>query len=840
MNSELPLVRAYLHGELSTKASGDREIEARWTVSKAQYYQTLKAVRALTQTPMRTIRIVDHTYGQSRDQEVRHRQIFEIRFDQPNVLVSPAKPSTEEWVQKRKSRRPYDSAEFGFRVDVATETKVPRPTGKPSGAERKNTRREILVTPAIRVDFPHDANPDRGESGYRVEVELLDATKIDDFLDWISRITCLIQESLLPVTRTERQQIINAYNELMTNGDTRYDSFQRATLPHPEDLEMHDLLRGTLLSRGRTSVSAKADGDTTELMFLETGIYAVSGRDQINKIARVRSADLIPAMFQGEMVVPLPKSGIKSSYTFVMFETLFYRGQDIRVQDQSPEVPTTLISRREYQKALVSAFAPGNNKSLTILSKEFPIATTTDDLYTATNLILDSLSKLPYKTDGLIETEVDRPYLNGEIDIKKSKSRENLTIDMRIGTGKLLVGGEGRGSNEIPFAGIANYPFTQPTPEEFRQIFDRTEFMEVGDVWEFRFDDQLRPHPVRPRYRKMTPNRLTTARNVWALVNRPVSEDTLRGRDLELMKRYHNEAKKGLFAKLKDGDTYGDFGSGKGGDLLKMKAKNLKVYLLEPDKNNRDELNRRIDENKFRCNVRGIVDFGAEETERVVKELLKGAQLDAVGMMLSWTFFNSSSEKMDAALETLDRSLRPGGTLIFATVDGDAMIEGLRGAAMLQTPQYTIERYQGREILIDIPGSIVQNQTEWLPDLVELDIRLRRRGFQLLEKRRLDQTSTLPKQQRILSAMYATLVYKKAVAELPPEEEEQQLEEEEQQLEEEEQQLEEEEEQQLMEGDEQQQLMEGEDHDTRLDEGEEEELEDEDGGINPAGLDRDL
>lgn len=756
MNSELKAVTSYLQEALSAKPTptAQREVEARWHVSKVEFFQTLVILRDIASDAGLTTRTIHIKNDQHSN--LRHRRVYKISYPKSNLPVIGTTAISDEWIEKVSVGKSYDSTSFKFRVAVADEIPVKAVRTKPT-LERLGTRYEVPLTPTLRADLQIEQIPGK-PIDYRIELELLDNTKLEDFTTWISRITGYIQESRIPMPNHLRDEVIDKYNELMTGSKSNSSTFIKSSLPHPSDLELKDLLYGTLLARGRTSITAKADGEVTELLFLEKGIFAVSGRDQVNHIARLAIPELTPSLFQGEMVQTYEDSGISSDYTFVFFETLISSGGSVR------DIPS-LTDRRAYQTALTKLFK--GRQDLTLLQKDFEIASTTDELYKATNKVLDSLSSLPYPTDGLIETEVDQVYREGKITIKKSKERKNLTIDLEIGANQqLLVVDDAHGFKKIPFTGSSQFPF-KLSPAEFKEIFDNTEFMVVGDVWEFEFDDNYRPHPRRPRYRKSSANKLSTALNLWALIERPIREETLRGTDLELMKRYHNNAKSDLFATLKMGSTYADYGSGRGGDLRKFKKRDLKVYLLEPDAGNRAELQKRITENGFSGNVKGLVDFGAEHTDRVVKELLKGVQVDSAGMMLSWTFFNGSSEMMDKALETLDKSIKPGGTLLFTTVDGDAMVEGMRGAGMLKTPQYTIERIGGREILIDIPGSIVENQTEWLPDLVELDKRLKKRGFRLLEKKRLTDTKNFPKQQRILSAMYVTLRYVKAVAQPP-------------------------------------------------------------------------
>src|SRR5665647_390432 len=173
MNAELALVRSYVAARVSLPlpSTGTREIEARWKVSKAQYYQTLKQVRSQPgASQIRTTYIDDQHHG-----EIRHRQVFDIDYEAPNILTMRDQPSLDEWIRKQRVGTPYESDGFGFRVAIADEIPVPL-SKKPITLERRSTRHSIIVSPRVRVDFPHDENPQRGQTGYRVEVELLDNT----------------------------------------------------------------------------------------------------------------------------------------------------------------------------------------------------------------------------------------------------------------------------------------------------------------------------------------------------------------------------------------------------------------------------------------------------------------------------------------------------------------------------------------------------------------------------------------------------------------------------------------------------------------------------------------
>jgi len=748
MNQELQQALSSLRNSLGRTRTGEVEVETRWRLDKAQYALLLEEFSG--SYPNEEVWIEDRRYSQG-----RLRRVSTVAYPKPNL---PVPAQLQEEVSQRKDQKfTYSSNQYGYRLALAEERVIPPLTGS-STETRLILRSQFLVESYLRIDLSLD-RPSVGRGGklYRLELELLDPRARTEgewaqFGEWIKRLTALAENSAVPLSREERREVIQLYNTLINNSSNN-NFFQRGTLPHPEDLTLNDLAQGTLLQRGKNSITDKADGDVGELLFFPRGVYIVLGRDQVLKVASLFNAQISPAIYQGELVEPKEGSGINSRYTFVIWESLVFQGAQIR------DLPS-LEERLSYITGVVNAFQ--GRADLTLLAKNFRIVGNTDQLYQAFNEVLDSLDALPYYNDGLIETEAERPYRNGEILIKKSKERNDLTIDFQIEERGLMVVDAERNFTLVPWRGTQRHPFSI-TSEELREIVETTPLMEWGEVWEFDFIEG-KAVPRRPRYRKSSPNQLSTARNVWELIQNPITEATLRGHDLTLMRRYHNQVKRELFQQVPVNASYLDLGSGRGGDVLKFKERNFSLYLLEPNAENRVELQQRLTEQGVQRQVRGLAEYGAEESTRIWEELLQRKQVDAVGFMLSWTFFNQSSALMDQALQTVDLALKEGGLLLFLTLDGEAVKTGLRGAGKLETPAYSLTRREGNELLINLEETMVRNQREWLPDLVELEKRLQGRGYTRVYSRLLNDNPNLPKSSRLLSGMYQALIYQRGGA----------------------------------------------------------------------------
>jgi len=671
-----------------------------------------------------------------------------------------------EWTLKETQGQPHISQEFGYLAANAIE-KVATPSSEKSIGVRASYRSSVLVAKGLRVDFVEDVSPLK----YRIEAELV-GTDIEVLVEWVPRLLSLIQQSHIPIGISERTTVFKGYNSMMEGkSSTVAERFLRGSLPHPEDLTLDELYNGVPWSDGLTTLTPKADGEVTELLFLATGIYAVSGQDQINKLLDQAIAPLTPSMYQGEIVVPYESSGIQSAYTFVMFETVYVKGSAIRNT-------ADLTQRHVHQKPLLSLFGKERNHPvLTILLKPFPLIRNADDFYRTSNELLDLIESteakadtgvalagddLLYPTDGLIETQAMKPYVRDQIKIHKLKKRSNLTIDLTVREDGLYASDDRPGKKGLVlFNGNRQQSF-QMAASRIAAMVAATQYMFYGDIWEFGFDEEYRVIPIRPRHRKNTPNKWTTAQNIWRLIRRPLEDSTIRGRDLVLMRQYHNRTKRQMFEALTKGNLHWDAGSGRGGDLGKMKDQDLKVFALEPDGDNRAELQRRVKENNWQGMLKGLADYGAEEHERVLQELLGGQQVDSISLMLILTFFFGQPEVLQGLITSIAGALKVGGKLLVLTFNGERVVAGMRGAGKMTGPQFSLERKEGREMLVSFgEESIVVDQTEWLVDLVTFERLLAVHQIVPVKEWHLTDTANLPHSQRLLSSMYTAVIYER-------------------------------------------------------------------------------
>jgi hypothetical protein len=323
-------------------------------------------------------------------------------------------------------------------------------------------------------------------------------------------------------------------------------------------------------------------------------------------------------------------------------------------------------------------------------------------------------------------------------------------------------------------------------------------------VVEYRWDkDNEKLTPMRIRYDKKYPNLKEVADDNWNLIFIPIPIETLLGNNIQLVRRYHNKIKEGLFTQSSQRHIKNigpkpsllDIGSGWGGDLTKWKNFG-NIIAVEP---NLDHIRRglipRINDQLGQPEVaviskyedidilipaalrRGdriiIINTGGENTKLITATTLRflgrtGGKVDVVSMMLSLSFFWESSQILDALVNTIGQNLTSNGEFIFFTVNGDTVEEmfnpklgnGSQIQALWMGPpeQRSIEMrvdIPDRKVWINIPNTIVEDQTEWLVKIDDLQIRLEKYGFSLRSIERADKEGFLTQAERVYTTMYS-------------------------------------------------------------------------------------
>jgi len=359
-------------------------------------------------------------------------------------------------------------------------------------------------------------------------------------------------------------------------------------------------------------------------------------------------------------------------------------------------------------------------------------------------------------------------------DVCKWKHPKDLTIDFLIqikaneDASRRLELYVFDGSAPVIFTGTERYPLL---PENIRMKGPKLTIDEINHsnkIIEFEWvkeNDKIILQPRKYRSDKTNPNQKIVAEDVWEDIMDPIFIEDLVGDTPELAIKYHNDIKKKLYKDLSEKYNGNfdllDIGSGRGGDIGKWKGFNGNIIAVEPYKPNRDQFIERLEKSGIENRVT-IVPLGGEQTVEIT-EAVKN-KVDVVTLMLSMSFFWSSDKHLDALVRTIVTNLKPGGEIIFLTIDGDSLEEVFKnndekiiaGARIHLYPE--IGPQWGRPVDFELPGSIIEEggQREYAVHIEVLTRKLSKFGFVLTKLSKAIQPNLLLSEQQLLyTRMYS-------------------------------------------------------------------------------------
>lgn len=195
-----------------------------------------------------------------------------------------------------------------------------------------------------------------------------------------------------------------------------------------------------------------------------------------------------------------------------------------------------------------------------------------------------------------------------------------------------------------------------------------------GSIVECKWDGLVNFQPIRIRDDRTQPNNYGTAIDVWYDILNPIDLSTICGTNLVTMRKFHNRVKEEMLrAYLRPDDIIIDIGSGRGGDINKWRDLKLKkIYAIEPNLDNSEELERRYTSEKSNLKIKmsdvEILNIGAQDTE-VIHTKIGDDKIRAICSFFSMTYFGESQEIYDNFLKTIDL-IPQEGFFIGAVMDG--------------------------------------------------------------------------------------------------------------------------------------------------------------------------
>ena len=509
--------------------------------------------------------------------------------------------------------------------------------------------------------------------------------------------------------------------------------------PKPRTLKFQDLVWGGLAGNKTVAydVSFKADGVRKQLLTNKFGVWLISAPYNLNLVMRYTSKFRLDGLrgyiLDGELI-PSNYDGVKYQYWAFdcvcrtdtdgkpdnAVQNLSHRGKIER--GSNPDTDNNELSgiydtgsRMKYAQLLADNInsqlsSTNSTEILAVNTKRIRAIASVDDFYIIMRQMIAQMN-IPdgtaFPTDGLIFTPSISYYvptgsLDGRKKLKKSRNLSNYpdickwkpeglrTIDFKLPVNftrgeapeELLVSrNTGRwGWKDVPFTGDARNKFDG----KISQV--GLELASPGSIYEFKFipdDSGGIFEATRARTDKPFPNRERVAIDVWRDIHDPITADTMMGYTTRLLRKYNNRIKRQLFDSVSRDSTLLDIGSGMGGDISKWK-KFKKVLAVEPQAESIIEFNRRLEtfgsSDKKRIH---ILRAGGQDTEVIAakaREIFTNGKVDVVSMMLSLSFFWQNETVLQSLVDTIKTVLKPGGKIIYLTIDGDAVTQTFRPA----------------------------------------------------------------------------------------------------------------------------------------------------------------
>lgn len=578
----------------------------------------------------------------------------------------------------------------------------------------REKERKSFIKDNFSLDITKVKNSKNNNFTFEIELEVIDFDKVE-YREFLKK-TIFFYTSI-----TYEIEEINLFYNRIFNKNTKFNRGINKYISKPRDLKIPDLKNNGLL-RNYTA-SPKADGELYFLIYHYSGVWLISPK-KYKKIALNYSDKIM--VFAGEL---LTKDNMKIKKNFNMEE--LFLAFDCLYHDEN-------ISKKNYNeriKYLITDNIYLDEKFLLKVEKKEIIflGDTVDEYYKNMKKIFSILEGVKYKEDGIIFTPVFSPYITeGQIEernIKRSarvlsnykdvcKFKLILSIDFYYSDKKLFILD---GDNLIPFKGTERYPFTEDNFIVDKPLKLRNKIIEF---YPHNDGKKIVYKNVRVRNDKKTPNNITVATQLWELAHNPVTEETLKGENITLLRKFNNQIKERIIKDIKG--VVLDIGAGNGGDLLKYKSNNniSKVLAIEPNSEFVEEYINRA--KKMKLNPDKFIEplnCGGEESEKIKNyfhsHVNKNEEVNVV-MMLSLSFFWSEG-RLKKLVETINM-LSERVNIYYFTIIGSRvkdLFERLGDTVKLNT--ITLKYINDEDYFVDIDDSVtVFKQTEHYVNIQEM------------------------------------------------------------------------------------------------------------------------
>lgn len=592
----------------------------------------------------------------------------------------------------------YDDFDRNIRISVSKEENISTPPNVSFDENEYRLKerysfdevREENMFYGIRIDLTIVSQKFKGKENtfYEIEFERINAS-YKDFSEKLNKFYYLIEGysslnigkvdiSELILNTTEKLNIINQYNNFLKLKPKVYGNLG-IYRNEAYNIKKKNLLSNDVLD---FAVTTKLDGVRTFLFLYNKNAYLVNAPFNIIRIAN--NLDYKGTiLYDGELL---------DNGDYYIFDIV---KDDKDTQEQNLKERLKNISTN-YKLNFIK-----------LIKKKFYF----DDFYKSTNDALDENKEFNKKnigTDGIIIQSIEVPYKNEET--YKWKDENNLTIDFLVkktnnDNYNLLT--RNKNKEYVIFRGNSNKLYLKNVNFPEGKFLDQ----EIdGKILEFKWQkDNFVPYRIRND--RPFPNDEHVAFDIWNDIHNPITEETIRGKDLVIMRALHNKIKEGLLEKYVNAlkkenkeTSLLDIGSGRGGDLQKWKDLGLKVYAVEPNRDNYEELLKR---NK-KTNV------PLQLIKNNIEDLNRNINVNLIASFFSATFLQKVDTVFEKFVKVVDNCLNTGGYFIGTVMDSERVKKLLGSKDKYENEAFTISRNKNK-----ISVNFKNDKTSMIKDVEE-------------------------------------------------------------------------------------------------------------------------
>lgn len=409
----------------------------------------------------------------------------------------------------------------------------------------------------------------RFKKQYQLEIEFPSYTTQQKIHEMMYYFLILIQQSEIIIPQHQKQHIITKFNSLFYQREK-----PRHQLLNPLIKPVNFKMR-VFNEMNKYAITDKADGVRQMVFIAEDGIYLLFPNKFVSKYSNNTIPQLVNTVYDAEII-----DNYQNQRVILLFDILIYKNRDVRNASFSDRW-TEYVLRSNQQNNLLKF-------NIHLKHYLFPKDGT---IFDRAGSILLNVKEKGIPNDGLIYNHLDDRYDRNAI-IYKWKPIHLLTIDFMVvedadaerKTFKLYI------RTKDGLVHYKNLVF-QPTSEDISLI--------NNSIVEFTYSNERKSFiPLRIRNDKIDPNFIHVADDVYNDIMNPITEDTIIGKNFNVMRKWHNKIKLDLIenqSQLRPNGYVLDIGGGRGGDILKYVKAKQNVFFVEPNDDHIREMKSRLE-----------------------------------------------------------------------------------------------------------------------------------------------------------------------------------------------------------------------------------------------------